>query len=225
MNKIKLSLILAFLSLSLLACNDKPKPTPTEEVYNFRNEKYQDFYSKLAREVERKKLNVIMSNDGFEKPFDKKYINDVLGLDVKDDILFKLVVSRTNPKEHYVSPINFLSEKEEVLNFYYKDKQYQECPKDYQVDGLLCIDYLHYFYIPKYSNNKANNIYQTLDFQCSEFQSGSCRLFYYGSHQYNIKIFISFSDPQDFFRIISYVEEYIYQATGEHIWQTSLSKK
>lgn len=219
-------LSLLAMTLLLTSCNDNKsiQTTQAEEVYDFRNEKYQDFYPRLARELERRNLNVFIQNDIFAIPFDRDYISEVLGLEIKDDIHFKLVVSRRNPNENYISPVNFLLGKKEVFDFYFKDKKYKECSIENQINDLFCIDDLHYFYIPKDANYKLNYIDQNLKFQCSKFQSGSCRLFYYGSHSYNVDIVIHFSNPKDFFHIIKYVESYIYQATGEHIWQTSLKE-
>lgn len=212
---------ISLVALLLFACGGS---SPIQqEVYDYRDEKYQDFYSRLARGIERQNINAVIEKNSFSQSFDKAYINEVLGLELKDDIFFRLVISRVNPSENNTSSFNFLFEKKEVFDFYFKDKEYKECPINNQIDGLFCIDYLHYFYIEKYTENKLEYVNQTLNFQCSEFKLGSCRLFSYGSNPYDIKVAIHFSKPQDFFRIISYVEKYIYNATGEHIWQHSFN--
>lgn len=56
------SIIIFIISMSLFACDNKDKAVPPvqEEVYDFRNEKYQDFYSRFMREVEKKKIKVVL---------------------------------------------------------------------------------------------------------------------------------------------------------------------
>ncbi|WLF84384.1 hypothetical protein [Moraxella sp. ZY210820] len=227
MNKIKLSLILAFLSLSLLACNDKPKPTPTEEVYNFRDEKYQDFYSVFMRKVQQMDKDSINPNDGFEMSFDYQKIKQVLDIEhPNQNILFKLNINRVNPNDRHVGMPAKYQDKEDILTHRQQQQinfKYQECSLEKQIDGLYCLDtkQLSYYYLPNESKYKIKNINQSIDADCSL----NCWVLNYPTYPYNVRISIHFSNPQDFLYIINYVEKYFFKMTGEHIWQRSLNQK
>lgn len=68
---------LTLLSLSLLSCDDKSKSMPKkqEEVYDFRDEKYQDFYSRLYCLI-------------------RSILSSFFGIEPSDDMLFKLMIDR-----------------------------------------------------------------------------------------------------------------------------------
>lgn len=241
MNTLKKLITLIFLSLLLSACDNKDSHTSKkqEEVYDFRNEKYQDFYSRFMREVERRNLNAITPNDSFERPFTKEYINEVLGLDIKEDIHFKLVINRVNPKFNNYKKRNHLDNESDILELknheFDKLSDYEICSDNLQIEGLFCLNRIRrnnveYYFLPKKSTKKIPYINQNIDFYCESIDSAhgkytNCKLLNFPDNPYNLDIWINFSkNPQDFFHIIKYVESYIYQATGEHIWQTSLKE-
>lgn len=239
MNTLKKLITLTFLSLLLSACDNKGSHTSKkqEEVYDFRNEKYQDFYSRFMREVERRNLNAITPNDSFDRPFTKKYINDVLGLDIKDDILFKLSIGKT---ELYDERSDTFHSEKDVLSLYQKNdtqqiasnmSKYKICNGNIQVKDLYCLHDMqtgrvNYYYFNRRSR-KINYVDRDIDFYCHrvETQKSDCTLMYFFKTPYNLYIYIIFSNPNDFFHIIEYVEKYIHNVTGEHIWQTSLNQK
>lgn len=238
---------LTLLSLSLLSCDDKSTSMPKkqEEVYDFRNEKYQDFYSKFAREVDRRSdLNAHVENDSFAKSFDKEYINKVLGLDLKEDIVFKLHIVRVeldsynelyNTSNHFADENDVWEAKKQSR--YRKYIKYRICSDDFQIEGLFCLagsfdgnaekhgtEY-HYYYLPKKSTKIIPHVNQSIKFQCENIDSAHgeyirCILYNYPDQPYNLDINIYFSEnPENFFHMIEYVEKYIHNITGEHIWQ------
>ena len=223
------SIIIFIISMSLFAYDNKDKAVPPvqEEVYDFRNEKYQDFYSRFMREVEKKDKGSINPNDGFEESFDYQKIKQVLDIEhPNQSILFKLNIYRLDPNSRYVGMLGKYQNKEDILAHLQQQQinfKYQECSLEKQVDGLYCLDTkeLIYYYLPNNSKHKIKNINQSIDVYCNL----NCRILDYPTYPYNVKISIHFSNPQDFFYIINYVEKYFFKMTGEHIWQRSLKQK
>lgn len=242
MTVFKKIIILFILSLLLSSCDDKVKSMPKkqEEYYNFRDEKYQDFYSRFMREVEKRNLNAITPNDSFERPFNEeyiKYINESLDLDIKDDVFFKLSIEKNKSYEERSD--TFYSEKD-VLSLHQKNdttqitskmSKYKICNSNIQVEYLYCIyntqtGRANYYYFYR-NSNQINYIERDIDFYCHrvETKNSDCTLMYFFKKPYNLYIYVSFRKPNDFFHIIQYVESYIYQVSGEHIWQASLNQK
>ncbi|UOO89218.1 hypothetical protein LVJ82_17520 [Vitreoscilla massiliensis] len=56
---------------------------------------------------------------------------------------------------------------------------------------------------------------------CSEVHhEKNCNVYNHLNAPYNVSLSIHFTDPQNFFYIMPYVEQHFYEVTGEHIWQT-----
>lgn len=233
------SIILFIISMSLLACDNKDKAVPPvqEEVYDFRNEKYQDFYSRFMRKVERVDSGSIVNNT-FQRTFDKKFIESHLGAkDAPKEIVFKLIVERVDEK-HILQAggREIFHNLDEIKHRYnYLNKQghrefsYQLCLSVDEEIGLDCLKDLRYrgfeyFYFAN-GQLKDEHIYQFLSFLCDVINNQKiCELSVVPSKTHNIRVTIYFGKPQEFFYIMPYVEKYFYQMTGEHLWQTSLKE-
>lgn len=233
------SIIILIISMSLLACNDKEKAVPQvqEEVYDFRNEKYQDFYSRFMREVEKVDSGSIVNNT-FQRTFDKRFIESYFRVqDVPKEIVFKLIVERVN-EDHILQVAgrevfyNLDEIKERYNNLQkqgHKEFSYQLCSSSDEEIGLSCLkdlrfkDFEYFYFID--GQLRDNHIHQPLSFLCDVINhQKSCDLSVIPSKSHNIRVTIYFGTPQEFFYIMPYVEKYFYQTTGEHLWQTSLNK-
>ena len=138
-------------------------------------------------------------------------------------------VSRTEPSEKIIPQINQLSTRAEILAFFNRDGgKFKECEVEDQEEHFFCIEdeklglsSRKYIYIPNESI-KLKHIDQPIKMKCSMFQDRkSCSIIDRFNYPYNARLTIHFTDIQNFFYIIPYIEQHFYETTGEHVWENA----
>lgn len=234
MKKFILIFVIIIISVNLL--NDRlrrtqaPSSVPDVPKYDFRDKQYQDFYSRFMR------AQSISSGDHIDYGFTKEVIEETLGIEIEEfsSIQGRLNISRIDPNPSYIRRDNHLSSSNDLLALYKRVdnlSDFEDCQTDIQINGLFCLkersfNTVEYFYFPD-SNQKIPHINQSINFHCEKSLNNTtgCKLTNLPDYPYNLNIWIYFRNPKHFFYIISYVESYLYQTTGEHIWQTSLKQR
>lgn len=243
MKKFILIFVIIIISVNLL--NDRlrrtqaPSSVPDVPKYDFRDKQYQDFYSFYRRQREKCRPNCLPSY------FDNKDIEQALGVqDVPENLSTNVRISRINPENDIISRArNHFTSEEDVIAYYDKlklktqDNRYDmvSCKKEYKNAHFfdLCRKWspneMIYFYLPN-SEEKIPYIEQSMNFGCTIGHSPygqplNCELVHYTNKPRNLEIRVDFYDPDHFFYVMSYIEKLIFNATGEHIWQTSLKQK
>ena len=222
MNKPIQSLFMLCLSVMLLACGKDADHQNKSNVYDYRDERHQDFYSRYMRKTQQDYLII-----------ESKNIREKLKLnDVPDEVAARMDVSRTEPSEKIIPQINQLSNRAEILAFFNRNgSKFEECEVNNQEEHFFCIEdkklglsSQRYIYIPSESI-KLEHIDQPIKMKCSMVHDRkSCSIIDRFNYPYNAKLTIHFTDIQNFFYIIPYIEQHFFETTGEHVWQT-LPKK
>ena len=219
MNKPIQSLFMLCLSVMLLACGKDADHQNKSNVYDYRDERHQDFYSRYMRKTQQDYLII-----------ESKNIREKLKLnDVPDEVLARMDVSRTEPTEKIIPKINQLSNRAEILAFFNRNGgTFKECVVEDQEEHFFCIEdeklglsSRKYIYIPNESI-KLKHIDQPIKMKCSMFQDRkSCSIIDRFNYPYNARLTIHFTDIQNFFYIIPYIEQHFYETTGEHVWENA----
>ena len=219
MNKPIQSLFMLCLSVMLLACGKDADHQNKNKAYDYRDERHQDFYSRYMRKTQENHLII-----------ESKNIREKLQLnDVPDEVAARMDVSRTEPSEKIIPQINQLSNRAEILAFYNRNGgKYGMCKKENQEEHFICIEdeklglfSREYFYIPSESI-KLEHIDQPISMNCSMFQDRqSCSIIDRFNYPYNARLTIHFTDIQNFFYLIPYIEQHFYETTGEHVWENA----
>ncbi len=240
MKKVMIVLICVITALGINSYqSNKKRKAIEQQKYDFRNEKYQDFYSIQSRKLYK----------GFDK-YQRKVINkmwdwklryeDVLRYTQQFDIENPhnipqgwLDVRRIAPENDKIyRDSNHFTKKTDILTYYQKrlNGEYiiKPCDTREEVPNLICLNINNrgpkYFYLPN-TSKKYPFIEQSITFFCDAGSKPvtrrACTLFNYPDKPLNIDIGIEFTDPNNFFYILPYVENLLFNATGEHIWQTS----
>ena len=219
MNKPIQSLFILSLSVMLLACGKNADHQNKSKAYDYRDERHQDFYSRYMRKTQENHLII-----------ESKNIREKLKLnDVPDEVAARMDVSRTEPSEKIIPQINQLSNRAEILAFYNRNGgKYGMCKKENQEEHFICIEdeklglfSREYFYIPSESI-KLEHIDQPISMNCSMFQDRqSCSIIDRFNYPYNARLTIHFTDIQNFFYLIPYIEQHFYETTGEHVWENA----
>ena len=146
------------LILSLFACDsgmDSRGKKDSQEAYDYRNERYQDFYSRYMRKTNTDYL-IVRSQAVSEKLGLGKLPDDVHGrMNV-----YKTDLDKTNPI------INKLISRQDILAYYNRDgEQFESCDEKLQEDNFFCLVSKNnginiYTFIPLYPMN--SNKYLTL---------------------------------------------------------------
>ena len=222
MNKPIQSLFILSLSVMLLACGKNADHQNKSKAYDYRDERHQDFYSRYMRKTQQDYLII-----------ESKNIREKLKLnDVPDEVAARMDVSRTEPSEKIIPQINQLSNRAEILAFFNRNgSKFEECEVNNQEEHFFCIEdkklglsSQRYIYIPSESI-KLEHIDQPIKMKCSMVHDRkSCSIIDRFNYPYNAKLTIHFTDIQNFFYIIPYIEQHFFETTGEHVWQT-LPKK
>ena len=220
MNKPIQSLFILSLSVMLLACGKNADHQNKSKAYDYRDERHQDFYSRYMRKTQENHLII-----------ESKNIREKLKLnDVPDEVAARMDVSRTEPSEKIIPQINQLSNRAEILAFYNRNGgKYGMCKKENQEEHFICIEdeklglfSREYFYIPSESI-KLEHIDQPISMKCSMFQDRqSCSIIDRFNYPYNARLTIHFTDIQNFFYLMPYIEQHFYETTGEHVWENAL---
>ena len=220
MNKPIQSLFILSLSVMLLACGKNADHQNKSKAYDYRDERHQDFYSRYMRKTQENHLII-----------ESKNIREKLKLnDVPDEVAARMDVSRTEPSEKIIPQINQLSNRAEILAFYNRNGgKYGMCKKENQEEHFICIEdeklglfSREYFYIPSESI-KLEHIDQPISMNCSMFQDRqSCSIIDRFNYPYNARLTIHFTDIQNFFYLMPYIEQHFYETTGEHVWENAL---
>ena len=219
MNKPIQSLLMLCLSVMLLACGKDADHQNKSNAYDYRDERHQDFYSRYMRKTQQDYLII-----------ESKNIREKLKLnDVPDEVLARMDVSRTEPTEKIIPKINQLSNRAEILAFFNRNGgTFKECVVEDQEEHFFCIEdeklglsSRKYIYIPSESI-KLKHIDQPIKMKCSMFQDRkSCSIIDRFNYPYNARLTIHFTDIQNFFYLIPYIEQHFYETTGEHVWENA----
>ena len=218
MNKPIQSLLMLCLSVMLLACGKDADHQHKSNAYDYRDERHQDFYSRYMRKTQQDYLII-----------ESKNIREKLKLnDVPDNVLARMNVSRTDPSEKIILKINQLKNRAEIFAFYNRDgDNFGSCDVKDQEDHYFCIvnkkipNEPYYFYLPNESNN-LKYINQPISFTCTKLQGRkNCRLFHTLNYPNNVNLSVFFTDIQNFFYLMPYIEQHFYETTGEHVWENA----
>ena len=219
MNKPIQSLFILSLSVMLLACGKNADHQNKSKAYDYRDERHQDFYSRYMRKTQENHLII-----------ESKNIREKLKLnDVPDEVAARMDVSRTEPSEKIIPQINQLSNRAEILAFYNRNGgKFKECEVEDQEEHFFCIEdeklglsSRKYLYIPSKSI-KLEHIDQPISMKCSMFQDRqSCSIIDRFNYPYNARLTIHFTDIQNFFYLMPYIEQHFYETTGEHVWENA----
>ena len=203
----------------LLACGKDADHQNKSNAYDYRDERHQDFYSRYMRKTQENHLII-----------ESKNIREKLKLnDVPDEVAARMDVSRTEPSEKIIPQINQLSTRAEILAFFNRDGgKFKECEVEDQEKHFFCIEdeklglsSREYLYIPSESI-KLKHIDQPIKMKCSMFQDRqSCSIIDRFNYPYNARLTIHFTDIQNFFYLIPYIEQHFYETTGEHVWENA----
>jgi len=158
---------IVLLPILLASCNDdKAKATakPAEEVYDYRDERYQDFYSRYMRKTGKDYL--ILNPKNVQEELDLKSIPEGYGWGRVD-------ISRINPFEKINNQVNNLQTKYDILKYYQeRGHNYVECDLELQESNFICLQNEQtpnlsrvYYYVPKESI-KMDYIDQPISFSC-----------------------------------------------------------
>ena len=219
MNKPIQSSFILCLSVMLLACGKDADHQNKNKAYDYRDERHQDFYSRYMRKTQQDYLII-----------ESKNIREKLKLnDVPDEVAARMDVSRTEPSEKIIPQINQLSTRAEILAFFNRDGgKFKECEVENQEKHFFCIEdeklglsSREYLYIPSESI-KLEHIDQPISMNCSMFQDRqSCSIIDRFNYPYNARLTIHFTDIQNFFYLMPYIEQHFYETTGEHVWENA----
>ena len=203
----------------LLACGKDADHQNKSNAYDYRDERHQDFYSRYMRKTQENHLII-----------ESKNIREKLQLnDVPDEVAARMDVSRTEPSEKIIPQINQLSTRAEILAFFNRDGgKFKECEVEDQEKHFFCIEdeklglsSREYLYIPSESI-KLEHIDQPISMNCSMFQDRqSCSIIDRFNYPYNARLTIHFTDIQNFFYLMPYIEQHFYETTGEHVWENA----
>ena len=202
---------LALLPILLVSCKK------TEEVYNYRDERYQDFYSRYMRKTQKDYLII-----------ESKNIKEKLGIEnIPDDVLARMNIYQANPQKAKNTPENNLQTQADVLKYHNQDgNTYAPCRPENQEPYFFCVENTKspgslrlYYYLPNESKKMAY-IDQSLSIYCHWLNGKkSCSMMNWTNDPVNLELTMHFTDPQNFFYIIPYAEKHFYDTMGEHIWQ------
>ena len=202
---------LALLPILLASCK---KP---EEVYDYRDERYQDFYSRYMRKTQKDHLII-----------ESKKIKEKLGIEnIPDDVLARMNIYQANPQKAKNTPENNLQTQADVLKYRNRNgDHYAPCGPENQEPHFFCVEdkkspgsLRYYYYLPNESK-KIAYIDQPLAITCHPDDGKKrCGMMNWTNDPVNLELTMYFTDPQNFFYIIPYAEKHFYDAMGEHIWQ------
>ena len=202
---------LALLPILLVSCK---KP---EEVYDYRDERYQDFYSRYMRKTQKDYLII-----------ESKNIKEKLGIEnIPDDVLARMNIYQANPQKAKNTPENNLQTQADVLKYRNRNgDHYAPCGPENQEPHFFCVEdkkspgsLRYYYYLPNESK-KIAYIDQPLAITCHPDDGKKrCGMMNWTNDPVNLELTMYFTDPQNFFYIIPYAEKHFYDAMGEHIWQ------
>ena len=202
---------LALLPILLVSCK---KP---EEVYDYRDERYQDFYSRYMRKTQKDYLII-----------ESKNIKEKLGIEnIPDNVLARMNIYQANPQKAKNTPENNLQTQADVLKYRNRNgDHYAPCGPENQEPHFFCVEdkkspgsLRYYYYLPNESK-KIAYIDQPLAITCHpDGGKKRCGMMNWTNDPVNLELTMYFTDPQNFFYIIPYAEKHFYDAMGEHIWQ------
>ena len=221
MKNIIRNLVVLCLMLMLIACgdSDSKNKSDSQKVYDYRDEHNQDFFSHYMRKTQKDYLII-----------ESKNIREKLKLnDVPDEVAARMDVSRTEPSEKIIPQINQLSNRAEILAFFNRNgSKFEECEVNNQEEHFFCIEdkklglsSQRYIYIPSESI-KLEHIDQPIKMKCSMVHDRkSCSIIDRFNYPYNAKLTIHFTDIQNFFYLMPYIEQHFYETTGEHVLENA----
>ena len=212
MKSIKLICAIIF-SFFLFSCTEKQENKaqyPAPVVYDYRDEKNQDAYSRYRRA---NKVDwVTFNSDEIRKTLGKQTI--------PDGIHGKIYIEKIEAR-HPRTLDNFTN-KEEFINYYGSKFSGKPC-KENNIQGLVCLDYrikYTYYYLPKINKDlsKKRNFPSFL-FSCSKSDLDCKSRPILSPPPYNIGIYIHFNNPEHIFPILDYIDQHLYNTLGVYLWQ------
>ena len=219
MNKPIQSIFMLCLSVMLLACGKDADHQNKSNVYDYRDERHQDFYSRYMRKTQQDYLII-----------ESKNIREKLKLnDVPDKVLARMNIYRTEPTEKIIPQINQLKNQDEILAFFNSNGgKFKECIVEDQEEHFFCIEdeklglsSREYLYIPSESI-KLKHIDLPISMNCSMlYDRKKCSITKRFNYPYNARLTIHFTDIQNFFYLMPYIEQHFYETTGEHVWENT----
>ncbi len=239
-----ISFALCLLLFSTIGCDNEKEQNSIKPVYDFRDEKHQDFYSQLRRSLAEKdengkippKKSKQLNDTNFSFNYDHEKVEKLLDLsNVPKTVRGRIVITRIKPDGNVKKTPNHFKDKKSIVDFFKNRKsvpiKYYDCPPEWEIDSLICLteeDYPkpRYFFVPN-TSKKFDYINQDISMFCSPplVKYHECKLLNNTDYPYNLDIWVKFDNPNNFFYVIQYIDTYIFNATGEHIWQTSLKQK
>lgn len=215
----------------------------TEKIVNA-----DDFFARLAKGYRDKKgsmdlhigawridsQELFVDDDKLRQILIDKNIEGLSADDMPERVGGKFSFTRTEPDELYQP--NEPKNTQELLDLYHKrNEQLQECDTKYQLEYFYCFrdskpiwNETNYYYFPSQSK-QLPHIKKPIKIMC-EFQNYPdnpkhiCEINTRLSSPYNARIWFYFGSPKAdfnskyFFYKILYIEQIIFEATGEHIW-------
>lgn len=225
-------ILIFFTTFALIACEkEKPIAKKPEEVYDWHNQKYQDFFAQYMRK-QTIAPNTVNKDMGFS--IDKKDFESSLGLtNLPNDLVVKIIVDRVKPEDNKLISNPPYKTKQELLDYFdaqsktvsylkdYAKGLYHDCEIRYQVDNLICLRNdnfsVDYYYLPTQSK-PIPHVNQVIKFYCHTAVN-SCSLTQRPAPPYNLDIWFNFEKPEYFFYIMPYADKHFYQTTGVHLWE------
>ena len=212
-------LLISLLPLLFSACGGGTGSgaSSKEEVYDYSDERYQDFYSRYMRKTQQDHLII-----------ESQKIKEEMGIgNIPDDVLARMNIYQANPQKAKNTPENNLQTQADVLKYHNQDgNTYAPCRPENQEPHFFCVENTKspgslrlYYYLPNESKKMAY-IDQSLSIYCHWLNGEkSCSMMNWTNDPVNLELTMHFTDPQNFFYIIPYAEKHFYDTMGEHIWQ------
>lgn len=221
----------------------------TEKIVNA-----DDFFARLAKGYRDKKgsmdlhigawridsQELFVDDDKLRQILIDKNIEGLSADDMPERVGGKFNFTRTEPDEPYQP--NEPKNTQDLLDSYHKrNEQLQECDTQYQLEYFSCfqtnkhiLQLKYYYYFPNQSK-QLPHIKKPIKITCElpNYLDGtdySCEINTRLSSPYNARIWFYFGLPKaDFdskylFYKILYIEQMIFEATGEHIWDNKSEK-
>ncbi|WP_027022434.1 hypothetical protein, partial [Conchiformibius steedae] len=199
MKTIKLLYIVTF-SMFLFSCTEKQENKaqhPAPVVYDYRDEKNQDAYSRYRRA---NKVDwVTFNSDEIRKTLGKPTI--------PDGIHGKIYIHKIEARHQRT--LDTFTSKEEMINYYGSKFSKKTC-KENNVQGLVCLEsktVYNYFYLPNINTNLSKRTnFPSFLFACDRGGDFNCSTTKIASPlPYNISVRIHFNHPSYIFPILDYI--------------------
>ena len=217
MNNFKYLLTL-FLSLVLISCGGNTEKQKSkakkaqEEIYDYRDEQYQDFYSVLLRGLSKEYdyistfgtmrfgAEIRLKEEKLKQFLDEKNISNLSSSDVPKHFGGNYILERLESGSRNYDRLN-IKTKQELIDYYLKNnifsnREIKDCEAELQVQDFVCLTSgsfsFGYYYFPETSSKKLPYIDQFQRISCDKYVNDSgeraCELSTVPFHPYNVDI-------------------------------------